>query len=473
MPFRRSELGLALLLYAALAAPAGAENCRAAAAPEPSLPAAQFEQDPLLSREDVLADLDGWMAGLRALNPDLSLRADVRQLDAVGDRIRTELTGPMTRREAWLHLAQLNPYLHDGHAGVQMPHYREALETHLQAGGRIVPVEVRFAPDRSLRVLSVAAGDAVRRGDELRSINGHDTQEMITRMSALAIGDTAEGQRAWVERRFAMLYWYLYGDTGQYDLMVRRGARTCVRQVRMPGAATLPEALQARPSAQELFGSRVLSGDIGYLRVDGFDPDQKEAFASFTQAAFAEFKARAIRALIVDVRENGGGDDPLWEQGLVDHFTRTPYVQLSHYVQRITRDNADPGDVVGALRNADYTQLFTPPALDPVRFGGPVYILDGPYSYSATIQFIVASQDYHLARIAGEETAALSCQTGQVKPIEMPRTGLAATTPIIAYTRPSGHGCDRGVIPDVSIATDELRPDETLALLADWIRRHP
>jgi C-terminal processing protease CtpA/Prc len=473
MSVRKFTPGIALVICAAAAAPTAGEICRAAAAWESSLPPAQFEDGPLLRREDILADLDGWMAGLRALNPDLSLRSDTQQLETVAERIRTELTGPTTRREAWLHLAQLNPYLHDGHAGVQMPHYREALEAHLQSGGRIVPVEVRFAPDRSLRVLSVAGSAAIQSGDRLRAINGHDAQEMIKRMSALAIGDTADGQRAWLERRFAMLYWYLYGDTGQYDLTVQHGPSDCPRQVRLRGAESLPEALEARPSAHELFGSRVLSGGIGYLRVDGFDPDQKVAFASFTQASFAQFRTRRIRALIIDVRENGGGDDPLWQQSLVDHFTRTPYVQLSHYVQRITQDNADPGDVIGAVRSADYHQLFTPPAVDPVRFAGPVYILDGPYSYSATIQFIVASQDYHLARIAGEETAALACQTGQVKPLAMPRTGLAAVTPIIAYTRPSGHGCDRGVIPDVPIAIDELRPDATLDALADWIRRHP
>jgi hypothetical protein len=101
---------------------------------------------------------------------------------------------------------------------------------------------------------------------------------------------------------------------------------------------------------------------------------------------------------------------------------------------------------------------FTPPADDPFRFVGPVYILDGPYSYSAAIQFIVTAQDFGLAKIAGEETAALSCQTGQVKHIDLPWTGLSASTPIIAYTRPSGHDCKRGVLPDVAIAINELNP---------------
>jgi C-terminal processing protease CtpA/Prc len=141
-------------------------------------------------------------------------------------------------------------------------------------------------------------------------------------------------------------------------------------------------------------------------------------------------------------------------------------------VTRITNEHADPGDMIGALKNEDYTKRFTPPPDDPIRFDGPVYVLDGPYSYSATIQFIVTAQDFGLAKIAGEETAALSCQTGQVRRIELPWTGLSAATPVIAYTRPSGQGCKRGVLPDVAIGINEVKPDETLTALVAWIRRH-
>lgn len=211
---------------------------------------------------------------------------------------------------------------------------------------------------------------------------------------------------------------------------------------------------------------------IGYLRVDGFDVDKKDALAKVTQKAFAAFKARSARAVIIDVRENGGGDDSPWQQDLVNHFTSKPYAQLSHYVVRITKDNADPGDVIGTVQSADYDKRFTPPAVDPVRYSGPVYILAGPYSYSAAIQFLVAAQDFHLATIAGEETAAFSCQTGKVQRIAMPRSGLSAATPVIAFTRPSGVGCKRGVMPDVQIAIDEVRPAETLEELVRWIRVH-
>lgn len=425
----------------------------------------------MMSQADLVADFDGWISGMHALNPDLSIRVDLQVLKRESARIRADLTGPMSRRDAWLHFAQLNPYLRDAHAGIQIPDYRKALDGHLTAGGHIVPIEVRFDRDGSLRVFTVAPGvEGVNPGDRLLSINGHGTDEMLAAMLSRSIGETSAFQHAFVARRFAMFYWYLYGDTGQYDLVVQPALEGRPRQVRATGATTLPAALQPQRLADEMFGWRILPGDIGYLRVDGFDGDKKDALAKVAQTAFAAFKARNVRALIIDVRENSGGDDPLWQQELVDHFTNKPYAQLSHYVIRITQDNADPGDVIGTVQSADYDKRFTPPSVDPVRYDGPVYILAGPYSYSATIQFLVAAQDFRLARIAGEETAAFSCQTGKVKPIALTKSGLAAATPIIAFTRPSGEGCNRGVLPDVPIAINEVTPPETLDALLDWIR---
>jgi len=445
--------------------------CCIVALPMPELPAPTFQNGPTLSQADLVADFDGWIAGMRALNPDLSIRVDMQVFERESARIRAALTGSMSRREAWLHFAQLNPHLRDAHAGIQIPNYRGALDEHLKTGGHVVPIEVRFASDGSLRVFTVAPGvEGVNPGDRLVSINGHGTDQMLAAMLSRAVGDTSAFQRAFVARRFAMFYWYLYGDTGQYDLVVEPARGSSPRQVRATGATTLPAALQPQRSAEDMFSWRILPGDIGYLRVDGFDGDKKDALAKVTQTAFAAFKARNARALIIDVRENSGGDDPLWQQDLVNHFTTKPYAQLSHYVIRITKDNADPGDVIGAVQSSDYDKRFTPPSVDPVRYSGPVYILAGPYSYSATIQFLVAAQDFHLAKIAGEETAAFSCQTGQVKRIDLPKSGLSAATPIIAYTRPSGEGCKRGVLPDVPIAINEVTPSETLDALDHWIR---
>jgi len=256
----------------------------------------------------------------------------------------------------------------------------------------------------------------------------------------------------------------LYGDTGEYDIVLQSEGSPCPRALRLGGATTLPLALQPNPDAAELVTWRLI-GDVGYLRVDSFDSDVQGVLAGVAQQAFARFAKERVRAIVIDVRENGGGDDPPWQQSLMEYITPKPYAQLSSYAVRVTKENARPGETVGDVRHSTYDKRFTPTRDNPLRFDGPVYILVGPYSYSSTIQFAVAAQDFGVARIAGEETGGLACQTGKTRPVAMPRTGLVAVTPGIAFTRPSGEGCRRGVLPDVPLSVDGIDPDETLRAL--------
>lgn len=456
----------ALMAASILAGPALAQTCSRPTLPP--LPPAKFANGPTIAPADLVSDFDGWMAALKENDPALTLRADAAALKQQAAALRATLIKPLSRREAWLHLALLNPVLRDGHNGIFLPDYRDALKAYLASGGHSVPLDPRFDADGVLRVFASDI-DGIGSGDRIVAINGRDARSIASDMLARAPGDTLGQRRAWVARRFAPLFGILYGDTGTYDIAVQADGAACPISLRVPGATTLPVVVQSEPSPKDLFAWRVLNGGIGYLRVDSFDPGDKDALATLARDAFSGFAQAKIRALVIDVRENGGGDDPLWQQDLMEYITTKPYAQLSSYVAHVTKQNADPGDVIGTMKRDDYTKRFTPTPADPLRFSGPVYILTGPFSYSATIQFVVAAQDFGIAKIAGDETAGLSCQTGQVQPIAMPKTGLSAVAPSIAYRRPSGTGCDRGVMPDVAVAIDEIRPEQTLEALRKWI----
>jgi hypothetical protein len=113
--------------------------------------------------------------------------------------------------------------------------------------------------------------------------------------------------------------------------------------------------------------------------VDALDPDKADALAAVAHTAFTAFKQKGIGALVIDVRENGGGDDPLWQQSLMEYITAKPYAQLSHYEMRVTKKDADSGDVIGDVQRADYTKRFMPRPVEPLRFDGPVTILAGRF----------------------------------------------------------------------------------------------
>lgn len=432
-----------------------------------SVHAPAFLAGPSIPAAEVRADFDGWLAQMAATHPDLGLRTDRPAFERVRGEIAASITRPMTAREAWLQFARLNPTLRDGHNGIAIGDREAVMKAHVAAGGRFVPLEVHLGSDDVLRVQTAPPGAAgLARGTRIAAINGHPAEQIVAEMMMRAAGDTPAFRREVVARRFPLNYWLLFGDTGNYAITVAAPGDRCPQQVIVEGATELPSLAPVAQRAEQEFGYKVLEGSIGYLRAGDFDPAFGDAFAAFTRRAFTELEARGIRALIIDVRDNGGGDDPLWQQGLVEHITRTPYTHVGWYAIRVTKKNADPGDVIGEVQRKENKRRIAPSAVDPLRFAGPVYILAGPFSYSSTIQFLVAAQDFGIARIAGRETGGLSCQTGQVTVLDMPHTGLRAYTPVAAFTRPAGHGCERGVIPDVAIDDVGLDPDRAPALLA-------
>ncbi len=440
-----------------------AAGCASASSTPPALLEAQFPQEPLIAPEALQEEFDRWLAATAALHPALETRADFQGLEWEATVVRAQLDRPLARREAFLHFARINPYFRDGHTGVLYPDYRGAMTRHMEAGGKILPIEVRFGGEGELRVFA-APPEGPPVGALLKSINGVSAEEMTREMLARAPGDTLLFQRAFVARRFASFFWLLYGDTGDYDIafLNRQGRKETSRLV---GAAALPVSLQASPNPAELFDWRILEGGVACFRAASFAGDQREALAAAAKDAFTAFKEAGAKALIIDIRENGGGDDPLWQESLMEYITAKPYAQVSRYAVRVTERNADPGDVIGEIRRREYDKRFTPSAENPLRFDGPVYILTGPFTYSAAIQFAVAAQDFEIAAIAGEETGGLSCQTGQTTGVPMPKTALNAFAPAIAFVRPSGKGCGRGVLPDVPVEIDEIFPGRTLEAL--------
>lgn len=429
-----------------------------------SLPAPRFYESAPIAPELVRADLRAWLSGIDALHPAADLRIDREGLARTAPEVERGLVAPLDQRQAWLALARLNPFFQDGHTGVLFPQRVERAQAYLDAGGRLFPGDVAIVDGR---IFSLSATGEL--SDEILSINGEAAADIASEMLAITEGDTPAFGEALASRRFVLLYWLMHGDTGDY-VVETLGTHGCVELSVRDGATAIPVRALRDPPAASQFSYRILPGSIGYLRAASFDGNYADAFASLAREAFTAFEAENITALIVDIRDNGGGDDELWMQNIMEHITTRPYRHVSSYAIRVTAENADPGDVIGSVSRGVFQRERTPQETDAMRFDGPTYILVGRYTYSSAIVFAATVQDSGVALIAGEETGGFACQTGRITPIGMANTGLAGFAPALWLARPSGEaGCGRGVVPDVALANAE--GESAIDELAEHIRR--
>jgi C-terminal processing protease CtpA/Prc len=202
-----------------------------------------------------------------------------------------------------------------------------------------------------------------------------------------------------------------------------------------------PQAGAARPAPQgdlARFAARVnygfekverLEGNVGYLKLQGFMP----AALGGEVAAAAMTLLASTDALIIDLRENGGGDPEMVALITSYLFGEEP-VHLNDIYQRPTDST---------------TQFWTRSYVPGRRFGAskPVYVLTSSYTFSAAEEFTYNLKNLRRATIVGETTGG-GAHPGDMVPLG---AGFAMFVPTGRAINPiSKTNWERtGVAPDV------------------------
>lgn len=211
--------------------------------------------------------------------------------------------------------------------------------------------------------------------------------------------------------------------------------RVRARGLAPPADTALPTA----PLVSELGVGRAdrLPGNVGYLELTGFGPS--EVFATPSDRALAALAD--TRALIIDLRRNGGGD-PETVAYMIGHFVagNTP-VHTTDVVNRIA-----------STRTFRTDSLFTKPT--PIRYlGRPVYILTSSRTFSGGEEFAYDMQALKLATLVGEVTGG-GANPGEGVPLG---ERFDINIPEGRALNPITHGNweGRGVQPDLSAPSDD------------------
>jgi C-terminal processing protease CtpA/Prc len=205
------------------------------------------------------------------------------------------------------------------------------------------------------------------------------------------------------------------------------------------------------------FRLELLPDDVAVLTARTFSWPEPKAFFDFTRRAFEQMQAAGIRTLLIDVRDNGGGDDSMWLEGILPHIANRPYRWASRYTKKVVRPDSAKGERLGDVQSGT-VDSWTPPQPDnPLRFHGRTYVLVGPATYSSAVLFANTMQDFEFAIIAGEGASVRSTQSGGVQAIKLPNTGLTLWSPRFLLTRPSGRNEPKWLTPDIHIEDDPLR----------------
>lgn len=288
-------------------------------------------------------------------------------------------------------LRRLLASIGDGHTALVSNFH---LLHHAGAGAnpRFLPVEL-FRYEDGVRVTAATAPHRDLVGLRVTRIGGVDVEEVCARLEPFVSRDNAWGARDGVLRAAAdpdVLEELGLGDaTGGYRFELQRpdGSRAAVTltpggpealaRLRVADVAGTAPPLQYREKDRPLW---VLPLDSAlYVRIDGVMDTHDETFEHFTERVFATAADTGARTLILDLRDNPGG------QG---HLTRP------------------------LLHRLIASEAFNRP--------GGLYVLVGRRTFSAAMAFAAQVELHTAARFVGEPTGSRPNFVGETTLVTLP-----------------------------------------------------
>ncbi|WP_394003223.1 S41 family peptidase [Luteimonas sp. WGS1318] len=470
-----------LLLVSLLCLPACAAQppSEAAAIPAPidaPIPAAALRED-----------LDTLYAQLQAAHYDLFARRAKVDYDALYTTMRSELDTPLSRQEAQLRFTRFVAFGRVAHARIDLPFERWGVFR--EDGGRALPLTLRVDGEDVFVLQQTSGAPGIARGDRVLAIDGQPALAWMRNMGELIAADTDYLLYAQMERLLPLLVWLQLGEIDGIQL-------TLADDAGMPRTAWLPARTRAEVAATEASlaeahdpdlpsrDARMLNDGVAYLRPgpfyddrpDAADPWDRSAFRTFIDQAFAGFLADGATDLLIDLRDNPGGDNSFsdlllaWIADAPFRFSPAFDIRVSEATVASNRARLEGQTADTGSASADLARLYdgTPPGShvayaiplvaprEGPRFAGRVHVLVNRHSYSNAVSVAAIVQDYGFGRVLGEETADLATTLGAMEHFTLPHTGLTVGYPKARIVRPNGRLAPRGVVPDVMLATPRV-----------------
>ncbi|MGJ3230360.1 MAG: S41 family peptidase [Oceanicaulis sp.] len=449
-------------------------------------------QDELISAQEARADLAALYDGLRSAHYDLFETTPEPVFERRYRDLMARFDAPVAPAVLHAELQRFTALARHGHARIEdrNPGWPAHAET-----GLVFPLT--FVIHRGEVIVEAAPdGSPVRPGDRILALEGAPNPIWLERLTRNIPAETPELAYSLLAGRLPLYVWLEYGAPAAFDLTIERGG---VRHEISVEAVSL-DVWRATTSPDPGFTlegreARMIEPGIAYLRPgpfyntdavtpeEAYDPHALARYLAFIDDSFERFIAADAGTLILDLRDNPGGDSS-FSDPVVAWFATEPFSFTSEFRLRVSpettasnqrRVEAGAGGIseqyAALFADAENGEvvLFDFPVIDPrpaPRFEGEVLVLVNRRTYSNAVTTAALIQDYGFGTLIGEPTTDMATALGAMERFILPHTGWAVGYPKAHIVRPSGREDLHALTPDVVLDLPAVRGSQDVALEA-------
>ena len=381
----------------------------------------------LFTPQELQEDLALLWKGMQEAHPGFTWYTSQQTLDSAWRKLVQQCQKPQTVTSFYARLWRTVNLVRDVHSETTLP---KAVNQQFLAQPVFFPIPVKFLHHKCYVNLTEGTTYPFHFGDEILSIDGHPTAEIERKLQELVVTDgyTTTGKQRIVNRLFYKLYSIAYAPAGQVVVRYRNAARKM-------NTATVPLMKKTEVDTVYRFRYPELNDSVAgrYYTAEGVPVLKLNTFSllnfsssgmdyyHFLDSAFTDLQTRNAQSLIIDLRQNNGGDEQLL-QDLLGYLLEKPwqpyrsaFVKTRNFDFLAYTDDWATGaaerikiefqkDSTGVFsRKSDWANFAT---VKQNRFKGKLVVLIGGLDVSAGSSFpSLLYQNKPETLFVGEETA--------------------------------------------------------------------
>jgi hypothetical protein len=381
-------------------------------------------------------------------HPNLYLYTPKQRLDSLFDSLYQQINRPMTLGEFYKHITIVSSLIKDGHDYILPP---EDTRTYNNKNENFFPLHVTWIDGKLYADMNCTADStAIKDGAQILSINGMPAGDVMKQLLDRQVRDGySETYPVWIlNNYFREYYSYIFGNPALFTIVYKTSDAGVALTTKIKALAKdsigyyihkkYAARLTEKKEGQGVFLETNKTLETAILTIKTFDDDvlrddYSQNFRSAVYGYFDKIKKDNIHTLVVDLRDNQGGDP---ENGilLLSWLLDTPFTMIQK------------GPSSGVHK----------PVKEPYK--GKLYVLVNGGSFSNTAMVSSCLDSFKRAIFVGQETGGNKfILSGDAEDIELPATKIhcqVSTTPYILRadykTTNNGHG----VIPQYITAPD-------------------
>lgn len=412
----------------------------------------------LMSREQAEFDINALIYNLNQVHPDIFSVCDQAVLMRAVNTAISNLPDSISIVDLYLITAPIVAMIGDGHTNLSFP-----MSKFVTPNQKRMPMHVNVLADKSMTCRR-SYDSLIPKGAKIISINGKSSEEILDAMLPFCSGERQHFRLSRVEGSFTLLYRLLF-PADKYAVTYRPTGEKKTLTVTLP-ALTGDEMANHMPQLGDAPAANYSytideTNNVAIMDFRSFAGADK--MAAFANSMFAELKSKNIGNLIIDLRENGGGNSAVGDT-LLRYISPVPFNQMPKCLVKITPTTLrlmGGGDISEGIYFYEFQpeEFIKPLSAEEGHYNGNVILLTSNHTFSSAGSFSWAFKECGIGLVIGEETGGMNVCYGDILFYYLPISNMLCT---ISYKRFWQMNADErevhGTLPDIEVpAADAMK----------------